>query len=154
VGLPALLDRTARDALGGDWCDEQSRNGGGGEGEGELTHGVFSLGLSLAAPRPKHNRTSTGAKVEKTYVEFGKPSDLSKWASKSTLIQANPDDGRVKAALQKLSPNQRIVFVGLRMTKPPKKAADLAKQLGVKPPRITYLEKRAVKRMEDLMKVS
>jgi hypothetical protein len=53
VGLPALavlLDRTARDALGGDRCDEQSRNGGGGEGDGELTHGVFSLGLSLAVP--------------------------------------------------------------------------------------------------------
>jgi hypothetical protein len=51
VGLPALavlLDRTARDALGGDRSDEHSRNGG--EGDGELTHGVFSLGLSLAVP--------------------------------------------------------------------------------------------------------
>jgi hypothetical protein len=79
---------------------------------------------------------------------------MSSSGSRATCLNGLPNRPLFKAALQKLSPNQRIVFVGLRMTKPPKKAADLAKQLGVKPPRITYLEKRAVKRMEDLMKVS
>jgi hypothetical protein len=58
--------------------------------------------------RSKQNRTSTGAKVEKTYAEIGKPSDPSNW-SKSILIQANPADEKVQAALGKLSQNQRVV---------------------------------------------
>jgi hypothetical protein len=103
--------------------------------------------------RPKQNRDSTGAKKEKTYAEIGKPGDPSRW-TKSVLLQANPADETVQAALGKLSKNQRVVYVGRRMTNPPVKPADLARQLGIKPPRITYLENRAAQRMGELMKVA
>jgi hypothetical protein len=48
MGSPALavlLDRAARNALGGDRSGEQRGHGDGGEGDGEVTHGVFSLAL-------------------------------------------------------------------------------------------------------------
>jgi hypothetical protein len=55
MGPPALailLDRTALKLLGEGRSDEQGRNGGGGDGDGEVTHGVFLLGvvMSLAVP--------------------------------------------------------------------------------------------------------
>jgi hypothetical protein len=50
--LAVLFDRAALDTLSGDRSDEQSRNGDGGGGDGEVTHGVFLLGVvvSLAVP--------------------------------------------------------------------------------------------------------
>jgi hypothetical protein len=48
--LAVLLDRAALELLGGNRSDEQRGHGGGGDGDGELTHDVFSLGLSLAVP--------------------------------------------------------------------------------------------------------
>jgi hypothetical protein len=48
MGSPALavlLDRAARNALGGDRSGEQRGHGDGGEGDGDVTHGVFSLAL-------------------------------------------------------------------------------------------------------------
>jgi hypothetical protein len=52
MGSPALavlLDRAARDALGGDRSGEQRGHGDGGGSDGELTHGVFSLVSSIVS---------------------------------------------------------------------------------------------------------
>jgi hypothetical protein len=50
--LAVLLDRGALKTFGGDRSDEQRGESGGGDGDGEVTHGVFLLGvvMSLAVP--------------------------------------------------------------------------------------------------------
>jgi DNA-directed RNA polymerase specialized sigma subunit len=88
--------------------------------------------------RTKQNRSSTGARKAKSYVESAVRHSV-------RLIKARPTafNEDLDWALAQLTRNQRIVYEGRVRSEPQRTRAALAAELGVSEPRITALEKKA-----------
>jgi RNA polymerase sigma factor (sigma-70 family) len=97
--------------------------------------------------RTKDNRTSTGGRKVKSYAESPARHPL-------RLIKKNSAarDAALVAALEQLTPNERVVFEGRLLANPQVSLGELAAKLDVERSRIVALEKSARRRMGELLK--
>jgi hypothetical protein len=96
--------------------------------------------------RTKQNRRSTGARMAKSYVEGAARHSV--WRIKAGSTGLREDLDWAKAQLTR---NQRVVYEGRVESEPQRTRAALAQELGVREPRITFLEKKARHRMTELL---